>query len=163
MLRLKRSPTTDQRKVVQKDQLRYWRSLHKWVVYLKILIREKYIQREEGKLGSNHTIQFSKSTWHQITKKSDVKKENWDQNRNSPRAPGTKSNIGEERVHRKEVSKSVRLMSVVLARQNSGKDQMRRPCTKKDASRRVAWNLAKILTSSRMRTDLRSILLSKLK
>ena len=62
-----------------------------------------------------------------------MKKENWDQNTpsNSPRALGTKK-IGKERVHREELSKSVRLMSVVLARQNAGKDHMSGPCTKKD-------------------------------
>ena len=39
-LRPKESPARGQRKVVQKDQLRYSRSLFNWVVYLKILIRE---------------------------------------------------------------------------------------------------------------------------
>ena len=64
-----------------------------------------------------------------------VKKESWDQNTpsNSPRTPGTKLKIGKEMVHRKELSKSVNVMSAVLARQNSMKDHMRRPCTKKDA------------------------------
>ena len=36
-------------------------------------------------------------------------------------------------VHREGSSKSVRLMTVVLTRQNSGKDHMRRLCTRKDA------------------------------
>ena len=39
LLRPRKSPARSQRKVVQKDQLRH-RSLHNWVVYLKILIRE---------------------------------------------------------------------------------------------------------------------------
>ena len=49
-----------------------------------------------------------------------VNTENLDQNTpsNSPRAPDTKSKFGKERVHREELSKSVNLMSVVLARQN---------------------------------------------
>ena len=42
-------------------------------------------------------------------------------------------NSGKKRVHREEFSKSVRLMSVVFARQNSRKNHMRRLCTKKDA------------------------------
>ena len=64
-----------------------------------------------------------------------VNKENWDRNTpsNSPKAPGTKLKFGNERVHREELSKSVRLMSVVLARRNSGKDHMRRPCNWRDA------------------------------
>ena len=40
-------------------------------------------------------------------------------------APCTKLKFGKERVHREEVSRSVNLMSVVLARQNSKKDHMR--------------------------------------
>ena len=35
MLRQMKSPAKSQRKVVQKDQLLYGRSLHNWVVYLK--------------------------------------------------------------------------------------------------------------------------------
>ena len=68
----------------------------------------------------------------------------WDRNTpsNFPKALGTILEYGKERVHREVLSKSVRLMSVVLARQNSRKDHMRRPCTKKDA-RKAAWDLAK--------------------
>ena len=65
MLRLMRSPARSQRKVVRKDQLFFWRSLHNCVVYLKILIREKSILRKERKLGSNHAVKFSQITWHQ--------------------------------------------------------------------------------------------------
>ena len=68
----------------------------------------KFILREEGNLGSKRAVKFSKGTWHQIK-------------------------IWERKSHREELSKSVNLTSVVLARQNSGKDHMRRPCTKKDA------------------------------
>ena len=108
MLRQKESPAKSQREVVRKDQLRYWRSLYNWVVYLKILIRESPFY---------------------------VNKENWDQSTpsNSPSAPGTKLKFGKERVHREVLSKSVRLTSAVLARQYSGKDHMRKPRTKKDA------------------------------
>ena len=89
--------------------------------------------------------------------------ENWDRNTpsNSPKAPGTILKFGKERVHGEELSKSVRLMSEVLARRNSGKDHMRRPCTKKDApaEQRGIWR--NIFTSSRTRTKLRSVLLLK--
>ena len=102
MLRQKESPARSRRKVVRKDQLHYSRSQHIWVVHLKILIRESLFY---------------------------VKKENWDQTRrqflHGHLIP--KKKIRKERVHREELSKSVRLMSVVLARQNSGKDRMRRP------------------------------------
>ena len=56
-MRLMRCPAKSQRKVVRKDQLLYWGSLHNWVVYLKILIRE-----EKGQLGSKNAVKFSKST-----------------------------------------------------------------------------------------------------
>ena len=107
MLRQKETPAKSQREVVRKDQLRYWRSLYNWIVYLKILIRESPFY---------------------------VNKENWDQSTpsNSPRAPGIKSNFGKERFIAKYYP-SVRLISAVLARQYSGKDHMRKPCTKKDA------------------------------
>ena len=62
----------------------------------------KSIPREPGKLGSKHTVKFSKGTWHQKTS-------------------------GKKRVHRRALSKNVNLMSVVVARQNSAKDHMRRP------------------------------------
>ena len=131
MLRQKESPAKSERKVVQKDQLRYSRSLHNWVVYLKILIRQSLFY---------------------------VNNENWDRNRpsNFPKAPGTKSVFWKEKVHRKGLSHSVRLMSVVLARPNSEKDHMRRPCTKKDApaKQRRIWRTN--FTSSRIQTGLRS-------
>ena len=136
MLRLMKSPANSQRKVVRKEQLRYWRSLNNWVVYLKILIWEGLLY---------------------------VNLECWDQNTpsNSPRAPGTKFKFGKARVHREELSKSANLMSVVIARQNSGKDHMRRPCTKKDApaEQRGIWR--NIFTSSRMRTDRFVLLLTQ--
>ena len=66
-----------------------------------------------------------------------VNLEDWDRNTpsNSPKALGTKSKFGKERVHREVLSQSVHLMSVVLARQNSR--------TKNDAPRKAAWSLAK--------------------
>ena len=66
MLRQRRSPARSQRKVVRKDQLLYWRNLYNWVGCLKILLREKYIQREQGNLGSKHAVNFSKGTSNQI-------------------------------------------------------------------------------------------------
>ena len=38
--RIREAKEEVEKKVVRKDQLLYWRSLHKWVVHLKILIRE---------------------------------------------------------------------------------------------------------------------------
>ena len=131
MLRQKESPTRSRRKVVRKDQLRYWRSLYNWVVYLKILIRENLFY---------------------------VNLESWAQNTpsNSPKAPRTKLLFGKERVHREVLSKSVRLMSAVFARQNSGKDHMRRPGSENDAPAKQRRIWRKIFTSSRIRTKLRS-------
>ena len=90
----------------------------------------KSFLREERRLGSKHAVNFSKSTWHQ-------------------------RKIRERRVHREESFKSVNLMSVVLARQNSGKDHMRRPCTKKDALAELRGIWRNIFPSSKMRTKLR--------
>ena len=45
-----------------------------------------------------------------------------------------RARVRKERVLREELSKNVRLMSVAFALPNSGKDHMRRPCTKKDVS-----------------------------
>ena len=56
-----------------------------------------------------------------------MNREKWDQSvpSNSPMAPGTKSKFEKERVHRERSSESVRLISVVLVRQNSRKDHAR--------------------------------------
>ena len=74
-------PSKKSNKGGAKDQLRYWRRLYHWVVYLKILIRESPFY---------------------------VKKRDWDRSTpsNSPMAPGTKVKFGKERVHREELSKS---------------------------------------------------------
>ena len=69
------------------------------------------------------------------------------------------SKFGKERVHREALSKSVHLMSVVLARQNPKKDHMKRPCTKKDATAEQHGICRKMFTSSRIRTKLRLILM----
>ena len=56
----------------------------------------KSILREERKLGSNHAVKFSQGTWHQIK-------------------------IWESKGPSRGIIQSVNLMSVVQARQNSGK------------------------------------------
>ena len=62
MLRQEGSPTRSQRKVVQKDQLRYWRSLCNWIACLKILIRESLFWCEQGKFGIKNTSANSPRT-----------------------------------------------------------------------------------------------------
>ena len=64
-------------------------------------------------------------------------------------------------VYREVLYKGVRLMSVVLARQNSRTDHMRRPCTKNDAPAKHRGIWRKTFTSSRIRTKLRSKFLVK--
>ena len=76
-----------------------------------------------------------------------------------PREPG--KIFGKERVNREEFSKSVRLVSVVLARQNSRKDHMSRPWNKKGAPAELHGTLAIIFISLRIRTKVLSILLLK--
>ena len=71
----------------------------------------KCVLREVGKLGSNHTVKLSKGTWHPVKI----------QKREGPSRGIIKK------------KKNVRLMSIVLAHQNSGKEHTRKPCTRKDA------------------------------
>ena len=126
-----------QRKVVQKDQLLCWKSLFNRGVWIKILIRENLYSTWTWKFG----IKAHRPT--------------------SLKAPGTKLKFGKERVHLEELSKSVRLMSVVLACPNSGKDHMERLRTKKDAPAEQQGIWREILTSSRIQTKLRFVLLLK--
>ena len=93
------------------------------------LFRE-YQAKECQEIEETSASETSKNWWVVY-----ASRENWDHNApsKSPRGPGTKSKFGKERVHREILSKSVNLMSVVLARPNSGKDHMRRLCNKKDA------------------------------
>ena len=109
----RKSPARRQKK------LRCSRSLHNWVVFLKIRIREDLFY---------------------------VNQENWDQNTpsNSPKAPGTKSKFGKERVHREVLSKSVRLMSVVLARAEDSRERSHEETLHQErCARKAAWDLAK--------------------
>ena len=86
-----------------------------------------------------------------------VNLENWDRNTpsTSPRAFGTKLALGKERIHREVLSKSVRLMSVVLARRNSRKDHTKRYCAKKDAPAKQRGIWRKTFSGSRIRTEQR--------
>ena len=65
MLRQRKSPARSQRKIVQKDQLLCWRSLHNLCIS-RSLSEKIYILRATGKLGSRHVVEFSKDTWNQI-------------------------------------------------------------------------------------------------
>ena len=67
----------------------------------------KSVLGERGKFGSRRAVKSSNRTCH-------------------------KTNLKERVIH-EELSQILNRMSVVLARQNSRKDHMRRPCTKKDA------------------------------
>ena len=108
MLRQKESPASSQRKGGAKGSVAILKELKQLGCVSQDSCPRKTILCEQGNLGSQHTV-------------------------NSPRVPGTKLKFGKERVHREALSQSVRLMSVVLARPNSGKDHKTRPCTKKDA------------------------------
>ena len=92
----------------------------------------KSIPRQKGKSRSKREVKFSKGTWH--TKK-------------IPESKGPSRGI---------IQKGT---SVVLARQTSEKDHMTKPCNKKDAPAEWRGVCRKNITSSRMRTKLRSILL----
>ena len=109
MLRQMRSPAKSQRKVVQRISCFIEKV---WTIGLCVSQDphpRKSKQRNEVKLGSNHTVKLSRSTWHQIKKS------------------------GKERVHREEFFKSVNLMNVVLARPGLRRSHKRKPRTKKAA------------------------------
>ena len=92
-----------------------------------------------------------------------VNLKNWDRNTpsTSPRAFGTKLEFGKERIHREVLSKSVRLMSAVVARRNSRQDHTRRYCAKKDAPAKQRGIWRKTFSRSRIRTEQRLFLLLK--
>ena len=78
----------------------------------------KSILRELGKLASKHAVKFSKGTWHQ-------------------------KKIGKERVHCEGLFRSVRLMSVVLARQKFEERSHEETLHQEGCARIAAWDLAK--------------------
>ena len=65
-------------------------------------------------------------------------------------APGTKSEFGIEKDHRRAISKKVNLMSEILARPVLRNNHMRKPHDKQivPAKSKVAWNLARKYASS---------------
>ena len=52
-------PNKKSKKDAAKGSVATLKSLHMWVVYLKIFYQRKSIPREPGKLGSKHTVKFS--------------------------------------------------------------------------------------------------------
>ena len=92
----------------------------------------KSVLRKEGALRSNRAVKFSKDTWHK--------------------------KIGKDRVHREVLSTSVGLMSVILARPSLRRGHLARRKMRPQSSMGIGEN---IFTSSRVRTRLRSSLLSK--
>ena len=97
----------------------------------------KSFLREKGKLGSKHAVKFSKSIWHQIK---------------------IRERKGPSRGMHPQVwtSWAQSLRPKIRGRITWGETLHQERC-----ARRVAWDLAKIFTGSRMRTMLRSILLLK--
>ena len=137
MLWQRKSPAKSQRRVVQKDQLRYGRSTYNWVVCLKIPRRENLFKG---------------------------KQENWDRSTpsNSPNAHGTKEKLGKERVRPEGSFRIVSLMSVVLARRNLRRLHGRSPRNKRGAPAKLRGTWRNTWKSSKMRTQPRYTLLLKL-
>ena len=108
-------------------------------------VRERWCERISCIIEGVYTIGLCFSRFLSEKIYSTWKGENWDQDTpsDSPRAPGTKFKFGKERLHREELSKSVRLMSVVLARQKSGERSHEETLPQERCARRVAWDLAK--------------------
>ena len=131
MLKHKESPTKDPRKVVRKDRMRYGRSL--FCCVSQDSCPRKSTLREEGKLGSNHTVKFSKGTCHKITirerkcpSRGIVQK--CEPHGRSPCAPKFGERSHEDTLHHER------------------------------CAHKAAWDSAKTCTSSRIRTKLRSVL-----
>ena len=78
---------------------------------------------------------------------------------NSHEAPGTKYKFGKERAHRWVLSRSVNLMSVVLALQNLRKGHNKIPCNNKDAPAESRGTWRKFFSSTRIWIGLRFSLL----
>ena len=96
---------------------------------------EKSILRNEGKLGSNPAVKFSKGTWHH--------KKNRERARN--------------------YSKSVNLMSIVLARLSLRRGHKKETLHQERCARRAACDLAKNIHKIKNAGELRIILLLKLR
>ena len=62
---------------------------------------------------------------------------------NSQKARGTNSKFGKERVNREELSRSVKFMGVVLARQRFEERSQEETSHQERCARRVAWDLGK--------------------
>ena len=75
---------------------------------------------------------------------------------------GTKLKLGQERVHREELSKSVRVKSGVFA-PKLGERSHEEIWHQEGCARKAALDLAKIFTNSGIRTKLRTILLVELR
>ena len=96
-------PNKNRIKVVRKDPLPFLKESTQLGCVSQDSYPRKSIQREPGKWWSKHAVKFSKT-------------------------PGTKSKIRERKgPSRGILSTGVSLMSVVLARQNSRTDHMRKP------------------------------------
>ena len=91
MLRQMDSPTRGRKRGGAKGSVAILKEFKQFGCVSQDSYPRKSIPREPGTLGSKHTVKFFKDTLHLIE-------------------------IRERRVHREALSKSVRLMSVVLAR-----------------------------------------------
>ena len=136
MLRMRRSPA----KKAKKDGANGSVALLKESTQLGCVSQDSYprkcILRERGKLGSTRAVKFSKSTWHRIKIRERKGPSRGiipkcEPHERSPCAPKFQERSHEETLHQDR------------------------------CARRVAWDLAKISTSSRMRTKLRFIHLLK--
>ena len=80
--------------------------------------------QKEGRLGANHAVKSTKGTWRIQSQ------------------TGTKEKFGKERVHRKELIQKCEPQERERTEEETLHQERR--------ARRVAWDLAKIFTSSRM-------------
>ena len=100
---MREAPTKNRKKVVRKDPLPFLKESTQLGCVSQDSYPRKSILREPGKWWSTHAVKILKDTWHQIKIRE----------RKGP--------------SRGILSTSVSLMSVVLARQNSRIDHMRKP------------------------------------
>ena len=120
--------------MVRKDQLQYGSTQLGFVPEDSYLI--KSILREDEKLGANHTVKLSRSIWHQIKIRERICPSHGVLQKCAPHERSLCTPRFEERSHEDTLHQEGR-------------------------ARRAAWDLAKICTSPRMRTEQRFILLLK--
>ena len=134
MLKQKESPTRGRNKLVRKDQLFSFKGVTQLGCVSHDSYPRKSILRESGMLGSKHTVKFSKGTWHEIKIRERKGPSRGIIQKCAPHGRSLCAQKFEDRSHEETL----------------GQER---------CARKAALELAKIFTSSRIRTKLRFMFL----